>query len=314
MKSLHSALFSLVLFTGTLHAIAQGCSDAGFCTAGALHNNTASSGIKNDTTQYQNEISISVTAGSGEQGTAIIIPQAEWVRQWNKKTSLEIKLPFYYAHGTLGNHTGLGDPVLTITHLLKTSRTWNIYGVAGIRIGTGNAAATDRQGRPLPMPYQASLGTTDIIGGVSAAWKTWLSFAAGYQQPIAQYNRNGYISEKYPGADKDYTAYFSSRQLYRKGDFLLRADGHYRYHRLTFTAGPLLIYHLGKDRITLADGTQTSLAGSEGATLNATGSISYDLRHLKAELSAGTPFIVRDYRPDGLTREWVITLKLSWRK
>ena len=182
----------------------------------------------------------------------------------------------------------------------------------GLRISTGTADARNADGLSLPMPYQANLGTTDIISGLSARWAKHIVIAAGYQQPVIQYNENGYLPADIYMAQPAYADYFASAKLKRKGDVLLRAEGQYSFRHWHISAGPLFIYHLGKDHITNMQGVDMALDGSEGLTLNIAGNIAWANDRWKADVSAGTPFIVRSYRPDGLTREWVVTPRISY--
>lgn len=299
--------FLLLLVWSQQFVHAQGCSDAGFCTAGAMKGG----GALSDTTHRKMTWGLSLTAGAGEKATTIIIPQLEGSVGIGKQGILDAKLPINIANGRLGAHTGIGDLIATYTrHLYRSANRWQWQGTLGGRIGLGDANAGDK-GQSLPMPYQASLGTTDLIAGVSALYGRHLSFALGYQQPLLQYNNNEYLpSATYPVLSND-TDYFASRHLRRKGDLLLRAEANWNWRKWRIAAGPLLIYHLCEDKIALQDGTGISLKGSEGLTLNLAGSLSYSFNRTKIDLLAGAPFIVRDYRPDGLTRAWIITLRYT---
>lgn len=305
MKILIFLLLFLVWSQQFVHA--QGCSDAGFCTAGAMKGG----GALSDTTPGKMTWGLSLTAGAGERATTIVIPQLEGSVGIGKQGILDAKLPINIANGRLGAHTGIGDFIVTYTRPLYHSSTrWQWQGTLGGRIGLGDGGAADK-GMPLPMPYQSSLGTTDVIAGVSALYGSHLSFAAGYQQPLLQYNNNGYLPLAiYPVVSND-ADYFASRHLRRKGDMLLRAEANWHWRKWGIAAGPLLIYHMGEDKITLQDGKDISLNGSEGLTLNLSGALSYSFNKTKIDLLAGTPFIVRDYRPDGLTRAWVLTIRYT---
>ncbi len=310
MSRLSRILFlSATLGSGVSQLYAQGCSDAGFCTSGAMQSAAPAS---DSIARRLSSIAFSFTAGSGEQGTTILIPQLELVKSIGKKGFAELKLPYYYASGNLGRHAGMGDPLLTYTHEFIHRQQWSLYASGGVRISAGNAAARTDNDLPLPMPYQSNLGTTDIILGLSVGWKKYITVAAGYQQPVIQYNQNGYLPVSLPGAEQGYTDYFASRQLKRKGDVLFRAEGHYNWRKFSLSAGPLFIYHLGKDRISNAYDMDVTPDGSEGLTLNIAGNAAWTGRRWKADISAGTPLAVRSYRPDGLTREWVVTPRISY--
>jgi len=296
---------ALLLHTQCIRA--QGCSDAGFCTVGAMLGATPVA----DSGRYRSSIAFSCTIGSGEQSTAIVIPQLEWRQSAGPKGFVELKLPYYTAAGNLGGHSGLGDPLITYTCnlLKKTDRALLV--TAGLRISTGEADAKTGDGRPLPMPYQSTLGTTDVILGLSLNYTRFFTAAFGYQQPVIQYNHNGYAPAGPDPMSPHYSDYFLSARLRRRGDVLLRAEGHYLWRRIGISAGPLFIYHIGRDRAEIA-GVETLLDGSEGLTLNLAGNIVWTAQRWKADVSAGTPLVVRSYRPDGLTREWVVTPRISY--
>lgn len=286
------------IFLATLVATqsnAQGCSDAGFCTVGAL---------KGTTTNKQNSIAISTAISSGENGTSIIAPQLELKKSIGKEGYLEGRLPINMASGEAGSHTGIGDLMLTYTRPLVKKLALNA--TIGTRVSLGDATATD-QNQPLPMPYQSNLGTTDLILGVSAKWKKFVSAAVGYQQPIIQYNNN-----QYSVTTSTYNTYFESANLERSGDVLFRVQGHYDWEKLGISAGPLLIYHLANDKVTYANGTTASIIGSQGLTVNLTGNIYYKISNWQIDLSAGSPVQVRTTRPDGLTKSWTVIPRITY--
>lgn len=303
MKYLFLALALSTVYFFPASTSAQGCSDAGICTAGAIH---AEQNINLDTSTT-NALSVSFTAGIGENGTRIFTPQVEGYFTLLKKYNFEVKVPFVFATGNAGSARGLGDPVITCSHILIKNK---FSATIGTRIGTDNANA-NYNGIALPMPYQFSLGTTDIIAALNLIPGRHWSFTMGYQQPVVNYNRNNYLPDQIYPASPDQSSYFASRHLVRKGDILFKATGSFHRKKTSLTIGPLLIYHLGRDRITLANSERIELIGSEGLTLNLAASITHSFKNIKVELLAGTPFIVRDYRPDGLTRALVITGRLS---
>ncbi len=297
------AVFATMMLATT--ARSQGCSDAGFCTAGALQH--SSNGIVADSSN-RSSLALSFTAGSGEQATAIFIPQVAYERAFERNWQLAVKFPYYFASGNLGTHSGIGDPIVTLAKSWPVQRGWKLYGTVGTRISFTKADKADASGHPLPLLYQQGLGTTDVILGLAAQYKRWLFVSAGYQQPVFQYNENSYLAQAYPAESDDYKSYFDSRRLRRIGDMLLRADGRITRGRWTLSGGPLAIYHLGQDRITLLSGEEVRVASSEGLTLNLAVKLEYTHKKSRWELSGGTPLIVRDVRPDGLTRAWVLTL------
>ncbi len=72
--------------------------------------------------------------------------------------------------------------------------------------------------------------------------------------------------------------------------------------------GLLAIYHLYEDSYeNVANGSVEFIPNSQGLTLNATAQLSYDISdHIKLTLTGGSPLVVREYRPAGLTRHFVV--------
>jgi hypothetical protein len=162
------------------------------------------------------------------------------------------------------------------------------------------------------MPYQSSLGTTDLLGAFSFTGRSW-QVSAGIQQPVSGRNNNTFLPEDFD--DPDASTYVPSNQLKRKGDMLLKSTYMWRLtERLNMHTGMLGIYHLGNDTYKSATGqSEMTLMGSKGLTLNVTGSIFYTLSpSCRIGLSGGVPLIVRDIRPDGLTRSFVLIPEISF--
>ena len=71
----------------------------------------------------------------------------------------------------------------------------------------------------------------------------------------------------------------------------------------------LFIYHLGKDNFENTFGKRETIIGSDGLTINGNLISAYRINSKNSlELSLATPFVVRDIRPDGLTREFTAGL------
>ncbi len=287
-------IITLFSFLISLQSYAQGCSDAGFCTINAL---------KGDL-KKTNSLALSTAISSGENGTSIITPQLELKKSVGMKGVVEMRLPFNIASGDAGSHSGIGDLMATYTRPII--KKMSVNATIGTKISLGNATATDG-GQPLPMPYQSNLGTTDIIIGVSAKWKKYVSAAIGYQQPVIQYNDNAYTKTA-----STYNTYFESANLERSGDVLVRAQGHFDRSNWGISAGPLLIYHLADDKITYPNGVTASVTGSQGATLNLAGNVYVKVKSWQIDISAGSPFMVRTARPDGLTKSWTVIPRLTY--
>ncbi len=301
---------SLFLFGIFLKSNGQGCSDAGFCTAGGLKTSSMNDSIKSS-------LGFSCGYAIGEQGTTIITPQVEPQIKISDKSMVQIKIPFNYITGDLGSSKGLGDAI--VTYNLKLDDRWKkpLTLTIGTRIATGTASLK-KNNIPMPMPYQVSLGTTDLIVGARVQFKKGFSLSLGYQQPLFNRNQNGFDSAAFKNlklanqlADDD--NYFISSYLERKGDIMLRLDKIFKIKKTTVSLGVLPIYHLGKDKARINKGTIVNIENSQGLTLNVNAGIYYKVSS-KLEISAiaAAPLIVRKSRPDGLTRALILVPALRY--
>lgn len=294
-------LLAFLVFSSLAEVRAQGCSDAGFCSTGSLQNGQL---------KFENErstVATSLAVASGENSTLIVSPQIE-MKMANEKGYFEFKLPYHVIDGDAGRNFGIGDLMATYSMPVKMkSKSMSLYGTGGFRFGLGNAG-DGNVGKPFPMVYQTSLGTTDVILGVNLKWKKYLSVALGAQQPVLQYNINSYEKTGYRGND---TSYFAARKLKRAGDVMLRVEGRYDFKDMGISAGPLVIYHLMEDKMTATGASESAIKGSSGMTLNVTAGVYYKTKTWIFDLNAGVPVITRDVRPDGLTREWVVVPRFT---
>jgi hypothetical protein len=286
---------------------AQGCSDAGFCSIGALRQQHS-----RDTIKTKQQLGFSTATGLGDENVLVITPALQYDYFSKSGYQLQARVTANYANGNLGNTFKPGDVYLSATRHFKT-RTVRWAFTLGTKLPF-NQADAKAGNRPLPMQYQSSLGTVDVIGGIHAEIQSW-QFAAGVQLPLTGRNRNGFLPAYWPGNEKA-AAYPSTLDFDRKPDVLLRAAYALPTKgKLKLSAGALAIYHLGKDTYINANISNRPIAieGSDGLTLNVTASLQYELnKKLRFSLMGGTPVAVRDVRPDGLTRSFVLTPELTW--
>ncbi|MCU0335247.1 MAG: hypothetical protein MUF62_09390 [Chitinophagaceae bacterium] len=302
------ALLIVAMLPG-LRGGAQGCSDAGFCTVGAIK-----AGHAVADTAMQHRVSLLSAIGQGDDGVLVLTNALQYEWQWKPAWLLQARLVSNYASGNLGNTAGLADAIVAISHQRALRGKWNIAYSLGLKLPLQQANASEG-GRPLPMQYQPSLGTLDVIAGI-ALQNDRFHLAAGWQQPLTQRNKNGFLPV-YWANNEAAANYPPSNQLRRRADVLLR--GSYallRSGRLRWQAGLLAIYHLGQDRYTDPFATQglQNIDGSEGLTLNLTSQWQYQIsKSWSLGLTAAVPLQVRTVRPDGLTRSWVLAPELSFR-
>ena len=286
-------IFLSIVVGGFTFAKAQGCSDAGFCSAGSM---------KSGGSQLQSDITLSLPFALGEQLASIFIINPELNYKIGEKQKVQIKLAYQFVSGNLGQTQGLGDPIVTYSRIIKEKKGWITVANIGARIAVNDANKKSENNRPFPMPYQTSLGTHDLIAGFALKNDHW-NFALGYQQPLIQNNNNEFYHDM-NSTDKE-LKYFESRRLMRKGDIMLRAERTEEWNKLKITAGFLPIFHLGKDKVSSAIG-DVNVPNSEGLTLNINFNVNYTIKEkMNFGFIGASPLVVRENRPDGLTRAFV---------
>lgn len=300
-------LFLITSLWGSAALLAQGCSDAGFCTIGnlALHQAGTAASAKN-------KLSLLLTAGVGDEDVFVVTPAIVYNRMFSKRWSAEAKVTANYATGNLGNAAGAGDVFLSGTYVFNPAASWKISATAGTKLPLSQSNLKEGN-RSLPMQYQSSLGTVDLIAGIAASSLHW-QLAAGWQQPLTGRNGNNFLPVYWtkPSANK----YPPSNDFNRKGDVLLRtAYAFTKGSNWAFTGGVLGIYHIGKD--TYIDGNISNrpiaINGSDGLTLNATATANYQFSaKWSVGITAGIPLVVRDVRPDGLTRSFAVSPQINY--
>ncbi len=301
-----SFVLGCLLVCAARSSFAQGCSDAGFCTVGSLHQLQAE-------VTGRHRLSIGFFAGVGDENVFVFTPSLQYDRQFNRMWSFQAKLTANYADGNLGNAVGPGDLFISGTKVFNPGAGWQWSATLGTKLPF-NRSNLKKNGRSLPMQYQSSLGTVDAIAGLSVNGMGW-QFSAGYQQPLTGSNLNGFLPA-YWADNSDADKYPSSLDLNRKADVLLRA-----FYEVTsgskfqFGAGLLGIYHLGQDTYINASisNSPIKINGSDGLTLNITGSARWRLsKGLQIGVIAGAPVVARDVRPDGLTRSFAVSPEIIW--
>ncbi len=283
---------------------AQGCSDAGFCSIGDLKSSTSSA-----PTQFNNSISVGVSYGMGLESTQTINPYIEYQHKLSGKFLLQGKITAAYATGDLGDNFGAGDIYLSGSYTLLQKEKFKLSALAGIKIPLNNSNNKNEDDLPLPLDYQSSLATYDAIVGTRIGIRNF-EFNIGLQMPFEQQNENTFFPTLYD--DSLAYKYSATNQFERKGDVLLRAGYQFNFKENNFSFKPnlLAIYHLGNDTYEDQSGKRITIEDSQGLTLNA-GLVAAKQFKNNHELEAlvAFPLVVREVRPDGLTRSLVINLQ-----
>ncbi len=288
----------LLTFSASSNIKAQGCSDAGFCSLHSLKPEEKSETILN------NHFSAGVAYGKGENGISIISPYLQFTRNINTCLSFSGKILFNSVKGDLASVNGISDAFI--------SSSYSVGSLTGLTLGLKipfNDGNILNNNIPLPMAYQTSLGTLDIIAGVSHSHENF-EFMAAIQQPLTQ-NKNQFFSGLYPPGSEAQN-YQSTNNYKRSGDILFRASYTFNVNngRFKIKPGLLPIYHLSNDKFTDGAGAEQSIEGSQGVTINGNLFLTYSIdKKNTIEISFGAPMKSRTSRPDGLTRKFAASLE-----
>jgi hypothetical protein len=277
----------------------QGCNDAGLCTFGEF-------GTMTSEQQQRFTTEVSYIFGLGEKQNLINTLQLDQrFSILDNKGQVFLRLPFTYVYGRLGQTTGLGDVTAGLDLTLYQKDELKITAMAGGKIPP-NKANISQDGRGLPMAYQTSLGTYDLILGANMYIQKW-RIGAGYQKPFGE-NGNTFLHQNWED-NEDALEYWESNKLKRGDDVMLRVDRYFTVReKNSFFAGLLSVYRLQKDRIE-KNGEEIALEESNGLTLNASLGYSIALQNNGSlRLLLAAPIITRKVRADGLTRTAVFSL------
>lgn len=303
MKTALTKLFLLSVFFFPAHfSQAQGCSDAGFCTLNSFKPNHAG-----NISKKHNQLKFGASWGDADLSISAWGNYIEYTRQLNNKIGIDVRLASLAQNGNGIAEFGLSDVYLNAHY--RVGQKGSLTLGTKLPLSDGNKMTNNLA---LPMDYQASLGTVDLILGVGFEFSK-IQLVTALQQPITQ-NNNQFIAENFPMNSK-LRAFQSTNKYKRKGDMLLRVSYPLKFgSQLKITPSLLPIYHLGNDRYTDAMGNEKEITGSKGLTLNSNIYLDYEFNQKNGlQLSIGAPLVTRDSRPDGLTRGFVIAMEYSIR-
>jgi len=312
-KSIPLLLVTVGLAFVCTPGLSQGCSDAGFCTMGAMKPDQPF----NKKVQLRlRSMEITFYRATTSLTPIIYSATADMTFSLSNKTSLQVKLPYQGAVGRLGKTSGLGDISLCLTRSLHSSETYDINFSVGTKIPTNNSNKTDDEGQSLPMYYQTSLGSYDFITGISLITRRWL-FATGIQIPLTQ-NGNQFWNVNWNRDDAEEFAYVQryadARNLKRGTDVMFRVERNFRFSRVNFSLGLLPIYRVNHDVVTNNAGNRIEPAGAQGLALSAIGTFGYSFNvRSGVKFLIGHKIVNRNYNPDGLTREFITTVSYVYR-
>lgn len=288
-----NVLFSIALLFFVTVTKAQGCSDAGICSIAR--------GFQAKDKKFNDNIEYAAIFGAGESDVKYFSPYVAYTNNFNEKIALSAKVTFSTANGSFGTRSAFGDAYLVGNYSFKEINNSQWSTLVGFKFPL-NSSNLKINNNSLPMDYQSSLGTFDLFLGTNFKFKNW-DFNAAVQIPVLNINKNSYFKE-YSGTDD-----FPSTNLFeRRSDALFRTTYSIKTPNKKFIFKPnvLFIYHLGEDSFENVFGVREFIVGSDGLTINGNLASLYVINEQNSiELSLATPFLVREVRPDGLTRSFV---------
>ncbi|HAP59677.1 MAG TPA: hypothetical protein DCR93_09275 [Cytophagales bacterium] len=291
--------------------MAQGCSDAGFCTMGALRPDQKFSRRVNFRLR---SVEVSQYLGMTRFDDLVWVTTAEATFGLNNDNYFHIKLPYQHTVGPLGEHGGLSDLSLSYTRTLRREENWQVSASVGVKVPMSAPNLTSPEGLPLPMYYQPTLGTYDIIAGASWISKNWL-FATGIQHALTR-TPSDFLWAPWQGhpMEEIILLYPQSNNLRRGTDVMVRVERSLRLGNKNFYLGMLPIYRLQEDIIVRPDGTEIQVADTNGLVLTALGGFGYQFStKMGIKGLVGYRLIQREKNPDGLSRKIVFSLGYEYR-
>ncbi len=296
-------------------AIPQGCSDAGFCTMGAM---------KPDQ-DFNKKVPIRLRAlelnfyrGTSTLSPVIYVGTVDFTFAFKEKTSFQIKVPYQYVNGNFGSTSGPGDISISTTRRFYDSENFEINGTLGTKIPTNQSDLQNfdtGSGRDYPMYYQVSLGSFDFIAGASMITRDWL-VATGIQIALTK-NDNLFRWSEWPEyPDQNYLRDNDiAKELKRGTDIMFRVERNFRYGRWNFNLGLLPIFRITKDEILdESSGERIKLDGTAGLALSALAGAGYQFNvNSGIKLILGRKITQREVNPDGLTRDAVNSISYVYK-
>lgn len=286
-------LLTLLIFSTTF-AFSQGCSDAGICSIGH--------GFQSTDKAVKNTLEVATIFGAGEADVTYFSPYVSYTRQINERFALSTKITFSSANGDLGAKSSFGDAFIVGNYAFKENNNKQWSALLGWKVPLSDSNLKIN-GNSIPLEYQSSLGTVDLFLGTNYRYNKF-DFNVAVQIPVANNNKNSYfknISSTSP--------YPSTNLFERKSDALFRTTYTIttKNQKFKFKPNVLFIYHLGDDSFENIAGKRENIVGSEGLTINGNLIGTYNISQQKSiELSLAAPLAIRDIRPDGLTRSFVL--------
>ena len=306
----------------SMQVVAQGCSDAGFCTMGAMKPDQAYS--KNINFKLRS-IELSQYRGTTTLSPMVYVTNLDVSVGVTEKLGLQVKLPYQWTTGNFGNTSGMGDISLSMTRNSGRIGSFDFNTTIGMKIPTNKSDILSKgdkfpesKGLVMPMYQQVSLGSVDIIIGASLINEKWL-LAVGYQDALTANNNTFKWSDWTPfyPSDDYVREYDRATKLKRGTDIMVRVERNFRFARYNFNVGLLPIYRITKDQIIDSPsgiGEYVKLDGTTGLAASLLVGAGYNFNiNNSIKMTYGQKLKQREVNPDGLTRHNVLIVAYLFR-
>lgn len=293
------------------NGLGQGCSDAGFCTMGAMKPDQA---FNKKVNLKLRSLELSYYQGKTTLTPIVRVINLDAAIGITKNMGVQIKLPYQMVSGNFDKTAGLGDISLSLTQRFIDTENFDFSATIGAKIPSNDAniksSGVNRplsKGLALPMYYQTSLGSFDIVAGASYISSKWL-FATGIQVALTANGNTWWPGEWLPPVypSEDYVrSYDVATRLKRGTDVMFRVERNFRFAKYSFNIGALPIYRITKDQIQDRNtGVYEKLEGTTGLAFSVLLGAAYNFNVNNAiKFTYGKKFADREVNPDGLTRE-----------
>jgi hypothetical protein len=256
------------------------------------------------------------------RGTTTLTPKvyvatADFNFSINSRNTVQIKIPYQFTDGNFGGASSISDISLCYTRTIKSTPYYDVNLSFGGKIPS-NDSNLKEDDRPLPMYYQTSLGSYDLIAGASVITRDWL-IATGIQVALNENKNQFWYAEWDPPVypDPNYVMdYDLATNLKRGTDVMLRVERNFRFSKINFSAGLLGIYRITKDEIDDPEDSSVRLKVDEttGLALSAIVTAGYSFNTRSGiKILYGQRILHREVNPDGLTREMVTSVSYLYR-
>lgn len=277
MKNAILSLLLLLVFSGNLFQLIPQCSDAGLCSVGHIMDD-------NDDNIFNINLGYKFGSSGKEDDVKYHSFQLGAIYNVFDRTSFQLSIPYNLQSGPLGDVSGIGDLLVSVTHSFISDDNYSLDASIGAKFATG-----DDNKDNLPMAYQSGLGSNDILFALNYLYKN-IGFRVGYQ--LAGSRNNNVI------------------KLERGDDLLVRASYSLLLDKFTITPQLLFIKRLSESSIrdtSSVASTETfiDVDNSDQAQLNFLTSFQYEInKNYSLFADFAIPFIKREVNVDGLTRSF----------